>query len=542
MSEWPPNYLDEFTRRIEILNTVKDDLQMQANLRIHYKHNPVDFINDWCVTYDPRKKSPEPKIMPFKLFPRQEEFVHFLVECIEDGESGLVEKARDMGASWVCCAVSVWMWLFHDGTAIGWGSRKEEYVDKRGDPKAIFPKIRQTLEFLPEWLLPEGYSEQQHATHMKIVHPNNGASVTGEAGDNIGRGGRTTVYIKDESAHYERPELVEAALGDNTDVQIDISSVNGTNNVFYRRRMAGVEWKRGEKIDRGITRVFIFDWRDHPNKTQDWYDTRRDKAEREGLLHIFKQEVDRDYVGSQDNVVIPQEWVKAAIDAHIKLDIKVSGKTYAAQDIADGGGDKNALIIRKGILATTAKHWGGEAGEAAKVAVPICAQNKVTNLYYDCIGVGSAFKTQINTMKELPNWDKRLKVTKWDAGAKVQNPFKPSIDGDSDSPKNGDVYHNFKAQAWYNVRQRFYKTYLAVTQGENFAEDELISLDSAMDGIHQLELELSQVKQKNSGTGKILIDKKPDGSSSPNLADAFVMCYNPVIDKVYKSTRASDHF
>jgi hypothetical protein len=48
-----------------------------------------------------------------------------------------------------------------------------------------------------------------------------------EAGDNIGRGGRTLVYFKDESAHYEHPDLIEAALGDNTNVQIDISSVNG---------------------------------------------------------------------------------------------------------------------------------------------------------------------------------------------------------------------------------------------------------------------------------------------------------------------------
>jgi hypothetical protein len=539
--QWPPDYLEEFQRRARMLgcaNTPKD----RGALLVHYKHNPVDFINDWCVTYDPRKKSPEPKLMPFKLFPRQEEFVHFLQDCLDDNEGGLVEKARDIGASWICCAFSVWLWTFHDGVTIGWGSRKEEYVDKKGDPKAIFPKIRQIIDNLPVWMKPQGYSEQMHGTYMKIVNPVTGSVITGEAGDNIGRGGRTTIFFKDESAHYERPELIEAALGDNTDVQVDISSVNGTNNVFYRRRMSGVEWERGKEIETGITRVFVFDWRDHPAKTQEWYDQRRAKAEREGLLHVFKQEVDRDYTGSQDKVIIPQEWIKASIDAHKKLDIKIVGQTIAGQDIADGGGDKNAIVIRKGILAMYGSHWGGEAGEAAKVAVPICNKHKVVDLYYDCIGVGSAFKTQINTMKEFPTWNAKLMVHKWDAGAAVKHPHLPSIKGDPDSPKNGDVYHNFKAQAWYNVRQMFYKTYRAVVHGDEFEDDDLICIDSNMEGVNQLQLELSQVKERHTQSGKVVIDKKPNGATSPNLADAFVMCYNPVKSKVYESSKASDYF
>src|SRR5690606_18584010 len=129
----------------------------------------------------------------------------------------------------------------------------------------------------------------------KLANNDNGATITGESGDNIGRGGRKSRYFKDESAHYERPELIEAALGDNTDVQIDISSVNGLGNVFHRRREAGVLWEPGAKIEPGMTRVFIFDWRDHPEKTQEWYDRRKARAEREGMQHIFAQEVDRNY-------------------------------------------------------------------------------------------------------------------------------------------------------------------------------------------------------------------------------------------------------
>ena len=63
--------------------------------------------------------------------------------------------------------------------------------------------------------------------------------------------------MKDEAAHYEHPEAIEAALGDNTNVQIDISSVNGAGNVFYRRRMAGEVWAPGKAMPKGKARVFI---------------------------------------------------------------------------------------------------------------------------------------------------------------------------------------------------------------------------------------------------------------------------------------------
>ncbi|WP_198932413.1 hypothetical protein, partial [Brucella sp. CMUL 015] len=148
-----------------------------------------------------------------------------------------------MGATVAASAFSVWLWLYWPGAAIGFGSRKEDLVDRLGDPKSIFDKLRSCIRNLPSDLFwPKGFHPDKHMTYMKIINPSNGATIAGEAGDNIGRGGRTLIYFKDESAHYERPELIEAALGDNTNVQIDISSVNGMGNVFHRRRMAGFEW------------------------------------------------------------------------------------------------------------------------------------------------------------------------------------------------------------------------------------------------------------------------------------------------------------
>jgi hypothetical protein len=49
-----------------------------------------------------------------------------------------------------------------------------------------------------------------------------------------------------------------------------------------------------------------------------------------------------------------------------------------------------------------------------------------------------------------------------------------------------------------------------------------------MPRLHELKNELSQAQYKKSElNGKVIVDKKPKGGSSPNLADAFIMCDNP---------------
>lgn len=524
---WPPDYPAILLRRAERTMMIRENIHILPDLIEHYKHNPKDFIEHWCVTYDPRARSPNPKILPFILFERQREFIDFLYEMWVTRENGLVEKCRDVGATWECCAFAAWMWKFHSESAIGVGSRKEEYVDKKGDPKAIFPKIRQIVEWWPDFLWPNGFSLESDATYMKIINPENGSTITGEAGANLGRGGRTTIYFKDESAHYEQAELIEAAMGDNTDVQIDISSVNGTNNVFYRKRMAGEVWNPDHKIAKGITRVFIFDWRDHPGKTQEWYDTRRMRAEKEGLLHIFAQEVERNYSSAIERIICPVEWVMASIDAHIKLGITPAGIKTAGQDVADAGGDKNALVIAHGIVVRFAEHWGGDAGQAAQTAIPTCVEYGVRELYYDSIGVGAGFKNEINNMKQKSGFPKNLLVMPWNAGTSPLDPEDNIIPGDSQSPTNEEQFGNLKAQSWFRVRARFYKTYRAVRFGDQYPAHELISLDSTLPRLHELTNELSQAQYKSGANGKTIVDKKPAGASSPNLADGLIMCFNP---------------
>jgi len=498
----------------------------------YYSTRPAAFINDWGVTYDPRNAGTGvPALMPFVLFKRQIEFINFLYDCFLTGESGAAEKCRDYGATWGAGGFSVWGWTFVEGLAIGWGSRKEELVDSSKDPDSIFEKMRIFIRNLPSFFQPSGFSENCFS-HRKIINPVNGNIIKGEAGDQIGRGGRTKMYFKDESSHYERPELIESSLSENTDIQIDISSVNGPGTVFDRRVEAGEEWFEGHNIPPKITRVFYMDWQDHPLKTQEWYDQKVAKAEREGLSHVVAQEIDRDTTAAVEGVVITGAWVKAALDAHIKLGLEIEGMTSAALDVADEGNDANALAVKTGILLTACEDWRGEhsdVGESTRKSIFKCRQAGATNFQYDSIGVGAGVKSECNRLiKENILSKDEIKILPWCATASPLRPKAPIIKGDKKSRKNKDFYENLKSQGWWQLRTRFEKTYKSVKFGEVYPVDELISISSKIPKVHDLVKQLSQPTYSTNNSGKIIIDKKPKGAKSPNKADAVMMLYWPV--------------
>lgn len=546
--DWPPDYPAVYRWRSKVLKQLISDPKTLKAAKEYYSTHPAEFIMDWMDTYDPRKSPTNAnpalrgeKWMPFVFFKRQKDVIDFFESCSHDQTGGLVEKCRDFGLTWLACGYSVWRWLFIKNDAIGWGSRKETLVDKSGDPDSIFEKIRLMLRRLPRIWLPAGFSWGRNSTYMKLLNPENGAIIAGEAGDNIGRGGRRSCYFVDESAHIERAEKVEAALGDNTNVRIDISSVNGVGNVFHRRRENGVIWSPDVKdYPFGFVRVFIADWRDHPLKTQEWYDTRKARYEREGMAHIFAQEVDRNYAAAVSNTVIPYQWVESAVDAHIKLPwfgeaVKDHEKEwYAGLDVADEGNDRNALTLRQWVIWRDVQEWGErDPGISARKAVLACREHKgYISCQYDCIGVGSGVKTEYNrlTTDEGVVNAHEIPFIPWNAGAGVLNPYDRIIPDDNESLQNKDFFDNLKAQAWWSIRTRFYKTFKAVTEDVKYNPDELISIDSRITLLEQLKKELIQPTVGHSSRLKLLIEKKPDGMRSPNLADSGVMAFFPVTD------------
>jgi phage terminase large subunit len=560
VAEWRskggPDYRSIYAWRIEKLREIRASPINEATGNpvlldgmMAYYSQPAhwsEFIMDWLDTFDPRRKSI--KWMPFVLFQRQNEFLQFLNECYLDEENGLIEKCRDFGLTWLCVAWSVCAWLFVPSVAVGWGSRKQELVDSKGDLSSIFEKIRVLIRRLPPEFLPSRFDERFHSNRMRLINPNSGATIIGEIGEGIGRGGRSSIVFKDESAHYENPEVIESSLGDNTNVQIDISSVNGIGNVFYNKRHSAEseEWYPGKHIEHGKTRIFVADWRDHPNKTQEWYDTRKRRWIADGLQAQFAQEVDRDYAASVEGVIIPLEWIVAATDAHVKLSHWrdkngklidwIMGGWGAGFDVADSvDGDKNGLAVRKGIILTRGEDWGDrDVGVSTRRVITDLQEYRSNReallCQYDSVGMGSGVKAEFN---RLVYTDKIIKpdtvvMVPWNAGGQVIDPNYTLIPDDDESPMNGDTFGNMKAQAWWSIKMRFFRTFQAVTQNIRHNPDELISLDGNIPAIRQIQQELAQPIMVKDSRLRQIVDKKPKGSRSPNIADAIVMAYFPL--------------
>lgn len=513
---WPPDYVAEFRRRSSMLQRMEDDPEYLQALKTHYKNNPVDFICDWGITKDPRNAgSDTPVLMPFILFKRQKEFMGWLNDRYLEKEDGVVDKSRDEGATWLCCAFAWWLFLFHGGVDIGFGSRKAELVDSRDDPKCIFEKIRTLIQYTPKQFRPPKKLYVDNL--MKLVNKQNGSSIVGEGGDSIGRGGRTRIYFTDEEAFIEHAELMEAALGENTACHISVSTHNGTNTIYYRKV------KNYPKH-----RVFVLDWSHDPRKDQEWFDRKKREYRLKGLDAEFAREIERDPRGSVENVVIPAAWIRAAVDAHKKLgyDDRTYGPKVAGLDVADAGQDHNAVAFRDGWILRDVKDWNFalDTAQTLDKALAHMAVWRAKDLRYDAIGIGAGIKGDVRKRRERGELE-WLKLRPFVASSTPVHPDRIYMDEQT----NKQFFRNRKAQGWWELRLRFLRTYLTFAEDEVFDPEEMISIDSRIENLEDLIDELTQPTY-SSESGKIVIDKTPDHTRSPNKGDSVMIAYAPMED------------
>ena len=522
-----PDVIGEMSRRYYYKAvTEQNELSIQAEL-YKCRTDPVHWFNHWIWTYDPRGMSYGlPANLPFVLRPKQVELVDWLLERENTQTHGLIEKSRDEGMSYVVLGFFLHRWLFVEGFAGGVGSRKEELVDKKGDPKTLFHKIRDMFSKMPDWMKPKGFVEKVHDNYMRIINPDNGATITGEAGDNIGRGGRTTMYFLDEWAFVERQEAVDAAISQNTNVHIKGSTPNGIGDRFHQDRFSG------------RYSVFTMPWRENPDKNwtviyngkeiHPWYE--KQLATLDDV--VLAQEVDINYAASVEGVLIPSAWVQLSIDAHLKLGIDPTGDRIGGLDVADEGKDKNSLVCRHGVVMDYLDTWSGKGDDifgTTQRAMDISIERSIDTLFYDADGLGAGCRgdsrviNELQREKGLPEVD----VQPFRGSGAVHDPDGQMVE----SRLNKDFFANLKAQSWWSLRLRFQETFRAL-EGREYDPDMIISLSSKDIDPKELALlttELSQPTYTKNGVGKILVNKQPDGTASPNRADGVMICFNPQV-------------
>lgn len=544
----------------------------------------------WPWTYDPRRiagdePNPDNKPtsedakrdweasrlawMPMDLFPRQVENIEWLDERIRLQEDGLEEKSRDIGFTWMAAGYAWHAWRFKPGFKTTFGSRVTDLVDTIGDPDSIFEKIRLLQNSLPEWMLPRGFDPGDHDKWLLLVNPQNDNVIRGEGGKNMGRGGRSTLYIIDEGAHVEQAERVEAATGANTDCRIWASSVNGMDNFFARKRFGGSLLPR---------QIFRFHYSDDPRKTPEW--AAKKKASME--LHNWNAEYEIDYTASVEGIVIPASYVQAAKDIRKWIirpedearSAELAGKRRSGEEDTEyrelrrklemncriqpdvdgiAGGDigagkaKSVFVARFGPVVLLPKSWGDPdttetalrlLDESANTVIirPDGYECRIKHLHYDAPGVGAGVTS---TLKRSHR--QGLAVHGINTGDA------PSETRWADGRKSTDKFLNLKADIWWIGRDRFFKTWETLMWfedrrkedgtplGKRHPDNELILLPADNEGPDALTLsaQLSTVRAYRRENGKTAIESKVDTVKGKHHhiffdhADALVLTFVP---------------
>ena len=253
------------------------------------KNDVAWFCNAFCYTMDPREEISD---LPFFLYPFQVDFMEWLDNSIHNKKDGLVEKSRDMGITWSYLVYIVHSWLFKPGFHALLGSRKEEMVDNFTE-KSLFGRLEYIISKLPGWLLPRGFSLKKHRRERRIMNPENGNEITGEATNkDFGRQGRYTMVVFDEAAMWDNLHLSWGSASGSTPTRIAVSTPNREHpqNYFYKLRSEVVQ------------NVQTIKWHMHPLHDEAWYEALPERLTQEEIDH----EVDISYQVTRSGLVYPQ--------------------------------------------------------------------------------------------------------------------------------------------------------------------------------------------------------------------------------------------
>lgn len=493
------------------LKNVNDKATLERNFKAYHivcADACIHFINNYVQGYDPRLQGD--KIVPFELWPKQEEIVRFIFDRMNNDECGLIEKSRDTGCSYLVISIQVYLLLFKRASSLQVFSFKAESVHRLGDISTLMEKAIFILKHLPPLFI-----RGVKWSHMYIKNERMKSDIAGSSGNNPGRGSRRTMILMDESSFYDQPEMVEAALSETSNCRIEVSTHSGTSSLFYR------------KCQSNMPKIRIT-WRDDPRKSQKWFDDKRQDALEKGLLAVFAREVEVNAAAAVDNLAVPPNWV----DAAKRCDIEITGKIICGFDPMNEGRDLHGFVAINGNVPICAMESGeGDPGDATDIFFWKAVELKAEEFRYDPIGVGAGVKVRIKEImsniekdEEMDEEKKKIaldmKIIPWNASGKVMRPEEE----DYEDKKNKDLFENAKAQAWWKVREEFRNTHRYIS-GKDHDSSQIIHFPKERDKpMEKLILEISQPQYKNSASGKTMIDKKPKGSQSPNLADAYVIC------------------
>lgn len=196
-------------------------------------------------------------ILPFITWGWQDEEIEELNYLMLHGGKVQRRKSREIGMTWIVLGCGLNLWLFTPGVHGLLTSKKEELVDKKGNPDTLFYKLDFMRDRLPEWAIP---TYERTDRHLKNLWNND--VIDGEATvENAGRCGRRTWSFSDEfqTVEHSVAAAMDRALSDTAACRIFV----GTSE--YRSHPFSVIGR-----SKGVNSKFLGWWL-HPYKAKGLY-------------------------------------------------------------------------------------------------------------------------------------------------------------------------------------------------------------------------------------------------------------------------------
>lgn len=333
--------------RLDVIRQAAGSQETRQYLWEACRADTLFYFNGFYWTFDPRLSGD--KTVPFITYPFQDSAIEKIENSIHHGMDLVIEKSRDVGASWICMGVFEKRWHFLPDQEFLVISRDEDSVDKPGKKGSLFGKVDFLHAHMPPWLMPSGWPgefKKPCRTRGMFINPDTGSTITGSA--TIAAGGvgdRVTAILFDEFSRHEKGDELDLGTADTTNCRIFNFTAYGEGNAAdrlrrspHKRKMRLIWWMDPRKNrglyqwdgDRQKFKYFVCDdnseqvecsahdygeWADDSVNVQEGEPPRKFNPLRDGKLRspIYDQEElrrgnprwmainwDIDYVGSDD--------------------------------------------------------------------------------------------------------------------------------------------------------------------------------------------------------------------------------------------------
>lgn len=337
--------------------------------------------------------------------------------------------------------------------------------------------------------------------------------------------------VSENSLKVLTPSIRSSAAETEKMPEIWITMNRGSSNDAVAQKYlarAEKDLKKTGRYEDDLIMAVEVNWRDNP-----WFPPELEMERLDDLENLTRAEYDHiwegHYADSIENALIDPAWFDACVDAHIALGFDARGQERIAYDPADTGDDKAVAYIHGSVIKDVVATGEGEIDTATDWACGYANERKPDVFVWDADGMGAGLKRQI----ESAFAGKKVKLEPFNGGHGVDNPNEIFQQGDQLERRNRHVYKNRRAQWYWQLRERMYRTYRAVEKGEKVIDpDTLISFSSEIGQLQALRAEICRVPRKHNPNGMIQILSKPEmkkmAINSPNMADAVMMAIRPV--------------